>query len=98
MQVSNHTNIAQHYYLLTFTDEYLYKEGKLGTILIGKLTSSNKPRSDKMMYAKPYEDVPYLLDSNAFKYIFPDIEGEVFRFSSNFRKLQIREFSFDKLK
>jgi hypothetical protein len=60
------------------------------------ISSDKKLSKDK--YIKPYSNKQYYLDDNAIKYVFPDIQGDTIRFSSDFQKLQVREFSFGRIK
>jgi hypothetical protein len=95
--IINRTNIAQNYYLLNFNSVYSYKMLDIGSININKMISSDKKLS-KDKYIKPYSNKQYYLDDNAIKYVFPDIQGDTIRFSSDFQKLQVREFSFGRIK
>lgn len=98
VKVMNNTSIAHNHYLLNFNSSYIYKKEKIGTVTVGRMIERDKERLNKIRYAKPYEDVSYPLDSKAVEFIFPDIEGETMRFSADFKKLQIKEFCFEKTK
>lgn len=98
VKVMNNTSIAHNHYLLNFNSSYLYKRGNIGTITVGRLLESDKERPGKTKYAKPYENVSYPLDNKAIEYIFPDMEGETMRFSADFKRLQVKEFSFERVK
>lgn len=95
--IRNTTNISHNYYLLNFTCEYLYRKAALGTIYFEKLIKSDKVFNKNDKYIKPYNNKPFPLDNSAIEYIFPDIEGDSAFFSKDLRKLQIKEFSFDKV-
>jgi hypothetical protein len=97
-RVSNHTSIGHNYYLLNFNREYIYQKSRLGVIVIEKLIKSDKSALNNDKYLKPYDNSSYVLDSNATEYVFPDIIGDTIRFSSDFKKLQVREFCFEKTK
>lgn len=97
LAVTNKTNIAQTYYLLNFNSIYSYKILDVGNLYINKILLSDKKLS-KSRYIKPYSNKQYYLDSTAVEYIFPNIEEDTLRFSADFQRLQIREFSFDQVK
>ena len=58
--------------------------------------------SDKKLvegkYIKPYSNRQYYFDNNAVEFVFPDLVKDTIRFSANFQRLQIKEFSFDRVK
>jgi hypothetical protein len=97
LAVTNRTNIAQNHYLLNFNCSYSYKVLDIGSIYIDKMLSTDKKLS-KAKYIKPYNNRQYYLDNTAVEYVFPDLEGDTIRFSADFKRLQIKEFSFDKVK
>ena len=96
IKISNNSNIGENYSYLNFSSEYFYSKDKVGTIILGKIKTGNMTIKDKSRYLKPYENIPFPIDSTAVSYIFPNIEGEVIRFSSDFKKMQVREFCFEK--
>ncbi|HEY0769262.1 MAG TPA: hypothetical protein VGD31_02940 [Sphingobacteriaceae bacterium] len=94
--VTNRSGLEHNYHLVDFNSQYLYERSEIGTIVILKKIDRDKPLQ-KSIYRKPYDNRPYTMDSFAYQYIFPDIEGDTLRFSSDFKKLQVSEFCFDKL-
>jgi hypothetical protein len=96
--VTNRSSMSHSYHLVNFETKYLYKRNEIGTVLIQRRTASDKPLQKSKSYRRPYDNRSYLMDNNAYQYIFPDIEGDTLRFSSAFDKLQVREFSFEKVK
>lgn len=97
LAVTNRTNIAQNFYLLNFNSIYFYKVLDIGSVKVNKVLTSDKKLS-KSKYLKPYSNNQYYLDNTAIEYVFPDIEGDTVRFSADFQKLQVREFSFERVK
>lgn len=95
--VTNRSSSSHNYYLLNFDSKYLYKRNEIGTVIVRRRIDSNKSLI-KSNYRKPYENRSYTMDSLAFQYIFPDIEGDTMRFSSDFNRLQVKEFCFDRVK
>lgn len=97
LAVTNRTNIAQNFYLLNFNNIYSYKILDIGNVKVNKVLSIDKKLS-KSRYIKPYSNKQYYLDNTAIEYVFPDLERDTIRFSADFQKLQVMEFSFDKVK
>lgn len=95
--VINRTNIAQNYHLLSFNRAYSYKMLDIASVKIIKILQSDKKLS-RNRYIKPYDTKQYYLDSNAVELVFPDIVGDTVRFSSDFQKLQVREFCLQRVK
>ncbi len=95
--IINRTNIAQNYHLLSFNRAYSYKMLDIASVKIVKMLQSDKKLSHNR-YIKPYDTKQYYLDNNAFELVFPDIVGDTVRFSSDFQKLQVREFCLQRVK
>lgn len=95
--VNNASSISHNYYLVSFKCKYLYRRNEIGAVVIGGKIDCDKPLQ-KSSYRKPYDNKTYTMDSLAYQHIFPDIENDTLRFSSDFKRLQIREFSFDRTK
>jgi len=91
------TNIAQNYHLLSFNRAYSYTMLNIASVKIVKMLQSDKNLSQNS-YIKPYDTKQYYLDNNAVKLVFPDIIGDTIRFSSDFQKLQVREFCLQRVK
>ncbi|TKG87532.1 hypothetical protein EYV94_28205 [Puteibacter caeruleilacunae] len=96
LSVTNKTDIAQIRYLLNFDCTYSYKWLDIASVEIREILSSNK-ELHQHGYIKPYDNRQFVYDKNAVKMIFPDIVGDTLRFSGDYKKLQIREFSFDRI-
>lgn len=97
LAVTNRSSISHNYYLVNFDSKYLYERNEIGTVVIRNKISSDK-ELQKSMYRKPYDNRSYTMDNMAYQYIFPDIEGDTLRFSSDFKKLQVKEFCFERAK
>jgi hypothetical protein len=97
VEVVNRTSIAHSHSKLNFDNQYRYKMVELGIILVYNKIGGDKPLS-KNKYIKPYNNKSFILDSNSVEFIFPNIEDDTLSFSSDFKKLQIKEFCFDKIK
>jgi|LSQX01.2.fsa_nt_gb hypothetical protein len=69
----------------------------IASIKIIKILQNDKYLSQNR-YIKPYDTKQYYLDSNAVGLVFPDIVGDTVRFSSDFQKLQVREFCLQRVK
>ena len=97
LEVSNRSSISHNFYLVSFDAQYLYTRNEIGTVVVRKKIKSSKDLQ-KSGYVKPYDGRGYPMDSLAYRYIFPDIEGDTLRFSSDFKRLQVREFCFERIK
>lgn len=98
LAVTNKSSVSHNHHLVNFDSRYLYRRNEIGTVAIQKKISSDKPLQKSRVYRKPYDNRGYTMDSSAYQYIFPDIEGDTLRFSSDFKRLQVKEFCFDKVK
>jgi hypothetical protein len=96
--ITNRSSVLHSYYFLNFDSKYLYRRNEIGTVIVQSRIDSNKPLTTSTIYQKPYENRSYTMDSLAFRYIFPDIEGDTLRFSSDFKRLQVKEFCFERAK
>jgi len=92
--LTNVTSISQTYYALSFKCTYSFKQLNIGSLYISNKISCDKKLS-KTKYLKPYDNQQYTINENAIDYIFPDIQGDTIRFSSDFKRLQIKEFCFE---
>lgn len=92
LKVSNRTDISQNFYFSNFEMIYSYKPLKMGEIIVKELIQSDKKIEMEEGYLKPYENDPSF-DQKA-QHLFPNIVGDTIRFSSDFKRLQIREFNF----
>lgn len=81
---------APTYYLYNFDVIYSYKPIEMGVIKILEPLNDNKVL-DKGNYIKPYNKGSFV----SIESVFPDIEGDSIFFSNDFKKIQIKEFSFD---
>jgi hypothetical protein len=98
LTVDNRSSVSHNYYLVSFNSKYLYRRNEVGTVIIQAKIDSNKRLRKSNIYRKPYDNRRYTMDSLAFQYVFPDIEGDTMRFSSDFKRLQIKEFCFERAK
>jgi len=93
LKISNKTDIGHNHHLSNFESIYSYNSLKLGELRIEQLLSTSKKKKYlKQGYAKPYQNDPNF-DQKAHN-IFPNVQGDTIRFSSDFKNLQIREFNF----
>jgi len=95
MEIRNRTSIPHNHYLLNFNSTYTYTILDIANLYVNSKVVSNKKLS-KSKYIKPYSNKQIPLDSTAIEYVFPDIEGDTIRFSSDLKRLQIRDFNFDR--
>lgn len=94
IHINNKPNIAQTYYLFSFNSIYSYRILDIGGIYINRMLSSDK-NLGKDSYIKPFSIKQYSHNNNEVN-VFPNLEGDTIRFSSDYRKLQVREFCFDR--
>ena len=96
LTVRNTPRIAQTYNLLSFNCTYSYSKNDFGIIYINNMLSGDKELNDSS-YVLPFSNRHFTLDTNAPFNLFPDLRGDTLRFSSDFQKLQAKEFCFEKV-
>lgn len=92
LKVSNRV-IKEHtpsHHLWNFDVQYRYSSDDIGIIQVHEMLSSNSNFFTKENYLKPYSRDKF----NSKENIFPDINGDTLFFSSDFMKIQVKEFLF----